>query len=305
MRERTSELKKGGRAYAGRAAYFDAAKEFTPYLGVVAQEAMFLVKTSDAGIGRSLFAARYRGEFSVLRRAVAVIEGLIGPDAVRGKVFVDVGANIGTATIAAVRCHRFGSAVAIEPEPENVRMLRANLLLNDLSERIEVWPVAASNEVGESFLVVEPERAGKHWIAPDPEAVTQKEGKPRRETITVETVTLDHLVRSGIVEPEQTGLLWMDAEGHEGFVLSGASALLEIGTPLILEWHHAYLEARGDAAKITEAVTRHYTHYVNMVWSDEPGRRPFALRPVEELVGLSGRRAGSSAPVLRRWTSSS
>ncbi len=50
--------------------------------------------------------------------------------------------------------HGFGTAVAIEPEPENFRVLRLNVLLNDLEDRIKALPLAVSNEVGRSELVV-------------------------------------------------------------------------------------------------------------------------------------------------------
>src|SRR4051795_9196826 len=84
-----------------RLAYFDRAGEFTPYLATAAGGALFLVKTEDKHIGRSLFAKQARGEFSVLNRAVGAIKGVMGPEAITHRSFVDVGANIGTTTIAA------------------------------------------------------------------------------------------------------------------------------------------------------------------------------------------------------------
>ena len=150
-----------------------------------------------------------------------------------GTVF-DVGANIGTTSIPAVLSEGFASAVAIEPEPENVRVLRLNVLLNDLDERITVLPVAVSDAVGESELVLTPDRGGKHWLAADQTTRERKRSGRERETLTVKTVTVDRLAETGEIDVERTGLMWIDAEAHEGHILAGATALLERGTPLVL-----------------------------------------------------------------------
>src|SRR6185503_12478853 len=44
-----------------RSAYFDGAARYTPYLATAAGGALFLVKTEDQHIGRSLFAKQGRG----------------------------------------------------------------------------------------------------------------------------------------------------------------------------------------------------------------------------------------------------
>jgi FkbM family methyltransferase len=263
-----------------RMAFFDRAEEYTPYLATTAGGAMFLVKTEDKHIGRSLFGKQGRGELAVLDRAVAAIEGLLGPEAVADRTFVDVGANIGTTTVPAVLSHGFDSAVAIEPEPENVRVLRMNIVLNDLDDRVKALPVAVSNEVGQSELVVNRTRGGKHWIATDRSNVKQK---AESQILTVETVTLDHLVESGVIEAERTGMLWMDAEAHEGHILEGASALLARGTPLVLELNPAYLDRVGDRGKLQQAITESYTHVAPMHRNRDKGRPSFPLEGVDRL----------------------
>jgi FkbM family methyltransferase len=271
-----------------RLAYFDGAGRYTPYLATDAGGALFLVKTEDKHIGRSLFSKRSRGELAVLWRAVATIEGLLGPEAIARRTLVDVGANIGTTTIPALVSHGFDTAVAIEPEPENVRVLRLNVLLNDLDERITVLPVAASNEVGSSELVVDRSRGGKHWIATDRSKLRRK-NLAENSILKVETVTLDHLVESGVIDAERTGLLWMDAEAHEGHILQGASSLLSRGTPLVLEWNPVILDRVGDRATIERAVAEGYTHFAGMHRSPDPLEVRFPLQTVDELPAYAER----------------
>jgi FkbM family methyltransferase len=281
LKERRDDTRSGDRDDRDqRMAFFDGAEEHTPYLATPAGGAMFLVKTEDKHIGRSLFGKRGRGELAVLDRAVAAIEGLLGPEAVSHRTFVDVGANIGTTTVPAVLSHGFDSAVAIEPEPENVRVLRMNIVLNDLDDRVKALPVAVSNEIGQSELVVNRTRGGKHWIATDRSKMKQK---PESQILTVETVTLDHLVESGVIDADRTGMLWMDAEAHEGHILEGASALLARGTPLVLELNPAYLDRVGDRGKLQQAITESYTHFAPMHRNRDKGRPSFPLEGVDRL----------------------
>jgi FkbM family methyltransferase len=272
-----------------RLAYFDRADQYTPYLATkVADGALFLVKTEDKHIGRSLFSKRGRGELAALSRAVAAIEGLLGSKAIAHRSFVDVGANIGTTTIPALLSHGFETAVAIEPEPENVRVLRLNILLNDLEDRVTALPVAASNEIGRSELVVNQSRGGKHWIATDRRKLGRK-NLAEDAILTVETVTLDHLVETGVIEAERTGLLWMDAEAHEGHILEGASSLLARGTPLVLEWNPVILDRVGDRGKIERAVAEGYTHFAGLHRDPDPSGPRFPFRPVDQLPAYAER----------------
>lgn len=271
-----------------RMAYFEDADRYTPYLATVADGALFLVKTEDKHIGRSLFAKQGRGEFLVIGRAVAAIEGLLGPNAIAHGTFVDVGANIGTTTIPAVLSHGFESAVAIEPEPENVRVLRLNVLANDLEGRVKVLPVAVSNQVGQSELVVNRERGGKHWIATDRSKLKRK-SRAKSTILTVETVTLDHLVETEVIDAGAIGLLWMDAEAHEGHILEGASSLLARGIPLVFEWNPVMLDRMGDRGKLERSIAENYTHFAVMHRNAEPEEPNFPLHAVDQLPAYAER----------------
>ena len=82
---------------------------------------MYVIK-ADAVIGRSL--VEY-GEWT--QSEMAIIAQLIRP----GMVVVDVGANVGTHTLALAKLVGAGGhVVALEPQPFVFRLLSANLLLN-------------------------------------------------------------------------------------------------------------------------------------------------------------------------------
>lgn len=232
----------------------------------------------------------------MLGRAVAAVEGLYGREAVSERTFIDVGANIGTTTIPAVLSHGFGTAIAIEPEPANFRVLRLNVLLNDLEDRIKALPLAASSEVGRSELVVTRDRGGKHWILTDRSKLKRKDAST---VIVVETVTLDRLVESGEIDAERTGMLWMDAEGHEGHILAGASSLLERGTPLVLEWNPVILDRVGDRGRLQREVAENYTHFAGMGRNPDPDQPSFPLQTLDRLEGYAKRFLDPNDPATK------
>jgi FkbM family methyltransferase len=160
-------------------------------------------------------------------RAVSVLSAagrLIGE-----AVLVDVGANIGTHTVYAMRTGRFVRAVAFEPEPRNARLLRMNLEANGLAGSTTVVEKAAGAEPGSALLHLHPRNKGAHALGSPPSV-------DGREAIEVPVVRLDDALDELGIRPEQIGLLWIDAEGHEPQVLQGLGRLLERSVPIAFEF---------------------------------------------------------------------
>lgn len=79
----------------------------------------------------------------------------------RGDTFLDVGANIGYLTLlGAAAVGPEGTVLAIEPEPRNVSLLRANIWRN--GARATVLPLAAFSRTGFIPLVFSPSHPGDH-----------------------------------------------------------------------------------------------------------------------------------------------
>ena len=93
-------------------------------------DARFFVDPADRVVGAW---AMWHGGWQrrEIDQAVAVLaaSSRLAADA----VFVDVGANIGTHTVYALRTGRFARAVAFEPEPKNARLLAMNIEANGLA----------------------------------------------------------------------------------------------------------------------------------------------------------------------------
>jgi FkbM family methyltransferase len=245
-----------------RSAFLDEAAGITPYVAVAIGDELFFVPSGDAGVGRRVFVDGWRSDMTVLERAIAQL----GPLA-DGATFVDIGANIGTTTVMALRRHGFASAVAIEPSPENFTTLRINLAANGIDSRVEALPVAASDREGELPFKVGKQNTGGHRLAG---------AKAKASSFSVQTVTLDGLVERGTIDVARAGLVWVDAVGHEAKALAGGTKLLEAGVPVVTAIKVGWTETLADLVRV---LTPHYTEVVELRQTQE-------ARPIGELGAL-------------------
>lgn len=140
----------------------------------------------------------------------------------RGGTFVDVGANIGTQTVYALMFGGFDRAVCFEPHPKNVRLLKTNMLINGLQDRVTIIEAAAGRESGTAALYIEPQNSGGHSLAINHNGAS----------ISVPVVQVESTLAS--LGVSDIGLAWIDVEGHEGEVLAGWPSLS--GAPLCIEY---------------------------------------------------------------------
>ncbi len=233
---------------------------------------------------------------------MVAIEALTGKNAIADRLFVDVGANIGTSTIPALVSHGFGTAICCEPDEENYRLLRTNVALNGLEDRVTCLPVGASDRVGRASLVTYEGSGGNSWVTDDPDKIQNWEARraarragknrdpePRSATVVeVEIVTLDRLAENGVIDPDRVGLVWIDVEGHEGHVIAGAGTVADRGLPIVVEFHPEGLDHHGDRDKIQEVAERCYTHFLDVRRRDrDRTQADFTLHPIDDLAAYA------------------
>jgi FkbM family methyltransferase len=208
---------------AARMAFLAEARALTAYVAVTVGPELFLTAPGDFGPGREIFVKRKSKDMVVLSRTVAALADL-GLRLPHEPLFVDVGANIGTSTVFALRRHAFARGVALEPSPETFRTLRLNLVANDLESRVAAMEFAVSDREGEVAFDATDVKTGRHHVATVDES----------GDLVVPAVTLDGLVARGVVDAGRVGVLWIDAAGHEAHVLAGATSLTEAGVPVVV-----------------------------------------------------------------------
>lgn len=204
----------------------------------------FLVSSQDQFIGRGTFISGPY-DFDKFEKAVSILDS-----GFRKGLLIDVGANIGTICIAAVKRNIFQRAIAIEPEPFNFSLLTCNVQLNGLAQRIVVHNLALGARAGQELLFELSERNfGDHRIKlSDQPGIDNEES---RKTIRVKSEPFDNVI--GEVDPSDT-LIWMDTQGFEGFVLKGATMALSTQPPLVIEFWPYGLSRSGSYPALRRAV---------------------------------------------------
>lgn len=192
-----------------------------------------------------------------------------------GRTVLEVGANIGTQTIYFLKSGVFETVVCIEPDPGNVATLQTNLLLNRLSDRVQILQVAAGEAADFLMLRRMKGNSGGATIRTD----QLLEGCASE--VRVEVVALDSLQGRVAFDCDDVGLIWLDTEGHEEEIFKGAKMLLAKGIPMAFEYS-PMLYSAGKAERIAEIVFEAYDH-VNTV--NDEGFRPTNLA---EMVALQG-----------------
>jgi FkbM family methyltransferase len=212
---------------------FDATRQVTP--GVIAESDghRFLVSTRDKELGRSTF-SEGTYELNVMRGALKSLASEIGHDPVAGRVFVDVGANVGTTTAPAVTQFGASRVLAIEPSPENFAFLRCNAILNGIEDRVTCVQVAVSTTTGTLTLELSDINLGDNRVRAAVQPGDYRE--ERWATITVPAAPLDAIITDADVDPSTIGLVWVDTQGHEGQVLASAPTLLARRIPFVIEY---------------------------------------------------------------------
>jgi FkbM family methyltransferase len=127
-------------------------------------------------------------------------------------------------------------AIAVEPNPEAVPLLRESVLLNGHAGRTRIVSQALSAAAGQRFLFLpdgEPKNA----------ALVDRADLAGGRTVEVSAVTLDEVVRAC----PRVDLVKIDAEGAEQEIVAGMAGLIARDRPiLVLEYNAArYAEPRA------------------------------------------------------------
>lgn len=173
-------------------------------------------------LGRDFFAPNYWRCRRYLRRsALSYGEHLfqkycLDEELRPGDVLIDVGANCGELSLAALE--RGCIVLSIEPDPNAFAALERNLATYDDSVR---FAVAASNSTGRAVLHISTDSADSSIIPP------QWRLLGRATVRVVPTSRLDDLVPQVPLAQDRQMVLKVEAEGFEPEVLAGASTLIQ------------------------------------------------------------------------------
>jgi FkbM family methyltransferase len=254
--------------------FLQTAADETSHLAVERDGAVFFLPTRQkSGIDRIL-----KLEWKEQRHLQRALQAIQRAGGLPGSIFLDVGAHVGTTAITAVRRFGFEEALAFEPEAENYRLLRANVSMNGLEQRIRTFNVAISNRVGAAELKVRPSFGSKHRLV--------ETAGPGETTVAVDLTTLDTLAANSTLNPKEVGLLWLDVEGHELETMEGAGTILRRSVPIVMEFIPRALRGEGKLDGLEAMLAEHYTHAVDL--RHHPDGR-LELLPLGKLAAVADR----------------
>ena len=276
----------GARGEALRVWFFRLAGRVTPMLGVEHAGLRLVVSTGEtAGVGFYTFV--HGGyEEQTIERLLAALERRLGLSSLRGLTVLEVGSNIGTETVSMLGRHGAARVVAIEPDPDNARFLRANLALNGLEGRAKVLELALSDVDAKLRLERSPDNWGDHRIRVASPTGPSLSVEHERTTVEVPARTLDSLIEAGDVDVGTLDLVWMDVQGHEAHVLAGAERLVDAGIPIVTEYWPYGLNRVGALERFHRLVVERHDEILDLR-PNQPG--PPAVIAARDVAVLADR----------------
>ena len=206
----------------------------------------YVISASDKAVGRQVY---LHGIFDFDRLELCV--KILGKN-FTCETLIDVGANIGTTCIPAVKRGIFRQAIAFEPEPLNYSLLCANVALNGLQAKIQSHNTAIGAQLRQRLnFELSNENFGDHRVR-----VSENDGSDQeasRHVIQVPSTTLDSIIKK--IEPTST-LIWIDTQGYEGEVFKGATKILAQRPPILFEFWPYGLNRSGGFPYLKEAVKK-------------------------------------------------
>ncbi|MGX5805333.1 FkbM family methyltransferase [Bradyrhizobium sp. Arg314] len=220
---------------------------------------------NDDPIGKTILqhGSWHRPQFESILAALRGIGRIANP-----KIFLDVGANIGTQTVYALASGAFSSVIAIEPDDANARTLQMNAILNGFEDRIDIVRAAAGDAMGTLYLNADATNSGGHKVANTPIGAG---------SAPVKVVTIESVLHERQLDPYEFGLVWIDVEGFEPEAVTGMSSVIERAIPLCLEFN---------APSYGQMKTREFLGYLRQHYSRAAlvSDRQMELRPIVELA---------------------
>lgn len=241
----------------------------------------FLVNTSDQTIGRTCYVKRQPYDYDRFLLALQLL-----PTRQQIHTLVDIGANIGTISIAALNDHKIRRVIAVEPEPRNFALLQANIRINKQDDHFTLFNLAATgpNEHNLIFELSEKDY-GDHRVRHKTSDGLFSEST--RECIEVGSIQIDNLLQN--FDPT-TCFIWIDTQGYEGNVLSGSREQISRRVPICFEFWPYGLKRTGGFPLLKEALNNGTYNF--LVDLNEPDKRlEFSIAELDkifETIGTEG-----------------
>ena len=168
-----------------------------------------------------------------------------------GDVFLDIGANVGSHTIFAARSGKFRRIVAFEPDPRNVEITKTNVSLNDLTDMVDVIPIACGDS--DALMPLSVNKNSSTISSLVRTSIASYE-------VTVQVRPLDDVLSELAISAAAVGMVYIDVEGFEPAVVRGAKSIIAASVPMVVEFNPQWYST-GDRQSLIDILSKYKNIY--------------------------------------------
>ncbi len=268
-----------------RASSFNVARNLNYFMSVTTEDGFHYVGTSkDNFVIRDMYLDSINFNRDEMKLFQALAKMFYHIDDSNGW-FLDLGANIGTTGIYFTK--RFApnlKLLAFEPDAENFKMLRTNLILNDAEKNSVAENLGLGDEETELIMYRDIYNPGHNGFFADNRATKVSE--------KVKITTLDKYFAEKKISPKDVKYIWIDTEGFEAKVLLGAKNILtENPAPIFMEFNPYHWQSTGCYEKIMELLKKLYVGYIWILKAMQT--KQIEVQPIENLWKFQKSRYGT------------
>ena len=164
---------------------------------------------------------------------------------------INIGAHIGSTCIPAIKKNNFKNLIAFEPTKRTFNLLKANILLNEIDDKAQVYNLAISNK----------KKTNLHLV-------TSLKGNTGSNRIVKNKQKNSEIVKSDILDNytynlnKNNCLIFIDAEGHEPNIFLGAKKTIKKKIPIVFEFYPALCGKNW--IKNDDLVFKNYRFFYNL-----------------------------------------
>ena len=182
----------------------------------------FILFGKDKYVSRNTF-VNGPHDFQLLKKAIKILNRKI-------YFLIDVGANIGTFCIPAVKDKIIKKCIAIEPVYKINKILNTNILLNDLNQEIQVFDNIISNKKSQKLSLL----TNKNNYGDNKFFISKKLNKKSN------SIQLDSFIN--FFDTKKL-IIKIDVQGFEDRVLIGAKKFIKSKVPLLIEFNQNFIRS--------------------------------------------------------------
>lgn len=183
--------------------------------------------------------------------------------------YIDAGANIGLTLMPFLARDDLNGAYAIEADPDNAALLRANLAHNNVTDRVQVIEAAVHDTPTTLSFERSADNFGDHRLQGDG---TGEMAEGTRATIQVSARPIDAMINAAPL----TGpvLLKSDLQGAEAKLFRGGPLLMQKVDIALIEYWPYGMARLGETEAACRALIQQYFAEGALLWPHNPKAAP-------------------------------